>query len=90
MRTQGRRESHWIEPGNMAPVHGKRVLRTNTGRMRMKFCLRMLGIALFVACPYTYLLLMRVCAGHPMEPLVLVLFPVLVEAVAVFIHKKGT
>ena len=56
----------------------------------MKFLLRALGVALFVACPYMYLLVMQLLSGHRLEPLVLVLFPVLVEAVAVFIHKKGT
>lgn len=90
MGTQGRREARWVEPGTLAPAKGRRLLRSSEGRRRTKFLLRVLGVALFVACPYMYLLVMQLLSGHRLEPLVLVLFPVLVEAVAVFIHKKGT
>lgn len=50
---------------------------------------RMLGVALFVACPYLYLLVMQLASGRILEPFVLVLFPALMEAVALFIHRKG-
>lgn len=89
MGPQGRREARWVEPGTLAPAKGKRLLRTSEGRRRMKFCLRAVGVALFVSCPYLYILLTRLCAGMRIELLVLVLFPALLEAVAVFIHRKG-
>ena len=90
MGPQGRREARWVEPGTLvAPAKGKRLLRTSEGRRRMKFCLRAVGVALFVSCPYLYILLTRLCAGMQIELLVLVLFPVLLEAVALFIHRKG-
>lgn len=89
MRTQGRREARWVEPGTLAPAKGRRLLRSSEGRRRTKFLLRVLGVALFVACPYLYLLIMQLASGRMLEPFVLVLFPALMEAVAVFIHRKG-
>ena len=89
MRAQRRREAHWVEPGALTPANGKRLLRSSEGRRRTKFLLRVLGVALFVACPYLYLLVMQLASGRMLEPFVLVLFPALMEAVAVFIHRKG-
>lgn len=89
MEPQGRCEGRQAQQGTLSPVKGKRLLRSSHGHRRMKFCLRVVGVALFVTCPYAYLLFMRLCAGHSLEPFVMVLFPVLMEAVALFIHRKG-
>lgn len=89
MGPQGRREARWVEPGTLAPAKGKRLLRTSEGRRRMKFLLRVLGVALFVSCPYMYLLVMQLASNRMLEPFVLVLFPALMEVVAIFIHRKG-
>lgn len=89
MDPQGRCDGHQAQQGTLSPVKGKRLLRSSHGRRRMKFCLRAVGVALFMSCPYVYLLLMRLCSGNSLEPFVLVLFPLLMEILALFIHRKG-
>lgn len=75
--------------GNGVPHKGKRLLRDVRRTTRRKYWLRVVGIALFLACPWLFYMLMVLCEGTLGFIPMMVTGPVIIYCIAFLIHSKG-
>lgn len=87
--SQESHEGRYVRPGMFTHGKGKRLSRTARGAARVRFLLRVVGVALWVACPYLYYTTMLACEGHVLELACLIALPLVVDLIALFIHMKG-